>query len=145
MDAGPRSLENNNVSDVLVAMAVAKNPDLKEEDAVKYIKILRERSRDKLNTNDLLTGVEELWKESLGAVSGEARPVAFGRGAKARGKIRGRPAQAGPFEEEEEDDEDECSICLDPLVPGYPDYKELNSCQHRFHLHCIQVNSETRQ
>ena len=94
MDAGPRSLENNNVSDVLVAMAVAKIPDLKEEDAVKYIQILREKNRDKLNTNALLTGVEELFKESLGAVGGETRPVAFGRGTRAGGQLGGRPAQA---------------------------------------------------
>ena len=134
----PRPQENNNVSDVLIAMVVAKLPDLKEEEAVNYIQIPREKNRDKLNSNDILTGVEELWKKSLGAVGGQAGPVAFGRGRRARGKIRGRPVEAGPVEE---DEEDECSICLDPLMPGDPDYKELKPCQHWFHLHCIQVNS----
>ena len=138
MDAGPRSQENNNVSDVLVAQAVAELPDLKEEEAVKYIQILREKNRGKLNIHDLLTGVKELWKESLGAVGGEVEQVAFGRGRRAGGQIRGRPGQAG---REEEEDDDECSICLDSMMPGDPDCKELKPCKHRFHLHCIQVNS----
>ena len=68
----------------------------------------------------------------LGAVGGEAGPVAFGQGTRAGGKIRGRPV-------EEDEEEDECSICLDPLVPGDTDYKELKPCKHKFHLHCIQV------
>ena len=137
MDAGPCSQENNNVSDVLVAQAVAELPDLKEEEAVKYIQILREKNRGKLNTNDLLTGVEELWKNSLGAVGGEAGPVSFDRVGQPGGQLGGRSGQAEPVEEEEE--VDECSICLDPVIPGDPNYKVLKPCKHRFHLHCIQV------
>ena len=137
VEAGPRQEYN----DRIVALVVAKLPDLTAEEAVKYIKILGEKNPGKLTINDILNGVEELWKNSLGAVGGDVGPVgpvSFAHGRQAGGQLRRRPKEAEPAAVEEE--EDECSICLEPLMPGDPDHKELKPCQHKFHLHCIQVN-----
>ena len=67
-------------TDWLLSLAVAKFPDLTVEEAGEYLKILRERNPGRLNINlilddgpeDILTGVEELWKNDLGAVGGRA-------------------------------------------------------------------------
>ena len=133
VDARPGHLENNkNDIDNIIAVVVAKFPDLKVEDAEKYTKILRERNCGGRFTLD---EVEDLWKNDLGAVGGGSD--GFNQGRQTGSQLSGWPGQAEPVEEEEL-----CSICLDPFAPGGPDCKEVKPCKHRFHLHCIQVNSE---
>ena len=100
-------------------------PDLTAEEADGFIRIVKERSPGKLNTDKILAGVEELWKNSRGAVGGEA-------GAQGPDSLR-YCSEVGPEQEE-------CSICLEPCSAGDTDTKELKPCHHRFHLHCIQVN-----
>ena len=127
MEARSDRRKKDEASDLVIALAVNQFPHLTAEQAGKYIKMLRERNRGgKIHLDDL----EELWKNDLGAVGGGARPEGFARGE-----------QTGPVEEEEE----ECSICLDPLMSGDNEYQEMKPCKHRFHLHCIQVNSGLRQ
>ena len=106
-------------------------PDLTAEEADGFIRIIKERSPGKLNTDKILAGVEELWKNSLGAVGGEAG--ALGPDSLSHCIRSGGPGQTGTEVEE-------CSICLDPCIAGDTNTKELKPCHHRFHLHCIQVN-----
>ena len=128
--ARPDLQKQENTNDVLIAMAVAKVPELTAEEASGFIKIILERSPG-IGTRQILAGVEELWKNSLGAVGGETGVVVCS------GSQFGGPGQAG-VEEEEEEEEEECSVCLEPLKLG--NTKELSPCGHRFHLNCIQVN-----
>ena len=120
--SGPQESKRIRNTHRLIAQLLAKLPDLTAEQADKYIQILRERNHGKLSglsVVDIKNGVEELWRKDTGAVGG-AGAVGFGRG---------RQAEA-----------EECSICLDPVRPGDPDYKELNPCKHSFHFHCIRVS-----
>lgn len=131
--AGTDPQKKENANDVLIAMAVAMLPDLTAEEADGFIKIILKRSPGKLSTKKILAGVKELWKSSLGAVGGEA-------GTEGTDSFRHDSQIGGQGQglEEEEEDEVECSICLEPLMPDST--KELSPCQHRFHLHCIQVH-----
>ena len=42
----------------------------------------------------------------------------------------------------QEEKVEQCSICLDPVRTDCPQFKKVKPCQHRFHLNCIQVNTE---
>ena len=106
-------------------------PDLTAEEADGFIRIIKDRILVQLNTDQILAGVVELWKNSLGAVGGEAG--ALGPDSLSHCILSLGPGQTGTEVEE-------YSICLDPCSAGDTNTKELKPCHHRFHRHCIQVN-----
>ena len=119
---GPQESKRIRNTHRLISQLLAKLPDLTAEQADKYIQILRERNHGKLSglsVVDIKNGVEELWKKDVGA----AAVVGFGRGKQG-----------------EKEEVAECSICLDPVSPVDPQYKELKPCKHRFHDSCIRVS-----